>query len=368
MDIIKFMEEKNYNFNEMVKEFEIIEQLKEVSQNPKYHEEGNVYIHTKLVCTEVLNLEEWKELNEREKGILYASALFHDIGKLVATREEDGEIISPKHAVKGAKIFRDLSYKEYKLNRDLREEIAQLIRYHGLPLYFLDRDTIDYDIIKVAENTNIKLLYLLAKCDLLGRACEDKESILEKVKYFKLYSQELKCFEGPKKFKNDYTKFLYLFENKIHYEAEIFDNREFEVVVMVGLPLAGKDTYIRNHFSKLKVISLDDIREELKILPTKDFGKVGAVAFERAKEFLRKREGFVWNATNLRRETRQKIIRLCHSYGAKIKFVYLEVSYDELILRNKKRQRYVPIYVINNMIKNMDMLQGEEIICSKYSI
>lgn len=365
MNIIKFIKEKNYNFDEIAKEFKIIEQLKETPQNPKYHGEGNVYKHTKLVCMEVLKLKEWEELGEREKGILYASALFHDIGKFITTREEEGELVSPKHAVKGAKIFRELVYREYKLDRDLREEIAQLIRYHGLPLYFFDRDTIDYDIIKAAENTNMKLLYLLAKCDLLGRICEDKETILEKVTYFKSYSQELQCFDGPKKFKNDYTKFLYLFENKIHHESEVFDNREFEVIIMVGLPLAGKDTYISTYFSKLRVISLDNIREELNISPTKDFGKVGAVAFERAKELLRKKESFVWNATNLRRETRQKIIRLCHSYGGKIKFVYLEVPYDELIFRSKKRERYVPINVIHNMIKNMDMLQGEEIVCSR---
>lgn len=361
MDIEKILREKNYNFKEIVGEFEILEKLKEVKQNPKYHGEGDVYKHTELVCSEVLKLEEWQKLNEREKVVLYASALFHDIGKIVTTREEEGKIISPKHAVKGAKIFRDLAYREYEFDRFIREEIAALIRYHGLPLYFTERENVDYDLIKAAEITNMKLLYLLAKCDLLGRLCEDKEVLLDSIIYFKIYAKELGCLYGPKEFRNDYTRFLYFTENKVYHEAEVFDNRGFEVIAMMGLPLAGKDTYIKDNFKDFKVISLDDIREELNASPTKGFGQVGAVAFARAKEFLRRKESFVWNATNLKRENRQKLIRLCMSYGAKLKFVYLEVLYSELILRNKGRKRYVPIEVINNMIKNMDMLEAEEI-------
>lgn len=361
MDIQKFIIEHNYNFKEIVKAFSIIEKLKEVEQNPEYHGEGNVYKHTELVCNEVLKLEEWGELKDREKVILYLSALFHDIGKLITTREEENKIVSPKHAVKGAKLFRELAYREYEFDRYIREEIAALIRYHGLPLYFIDRENMDYDIIKAAEITNMGLLYLLAKCDLLGRCCADKESLLDRVIYFKVYSKELGCFYGPKKFKNDYTRFLYFTENKIYHGSEVFDSREFEVIVMVGLPLSGKDTYINDNFKGLKIISLDDIREKLNISPTKDFGQVGAIAFSKAKEFLRRKEGFVWNATSLRRENRQKLIRLCNSYGAKVRFIYLEVPYKELISRNKSRKRYVPVEAINKMIKNMYMLEGEEI-------
>lgn len=361
MDIEKFIIEKNYNFKEIVSEFAIIKNLKETNQNLKYHGEGNVYNHTKLVCNEVTNLEEWKDLKERERVILYLSALFHDIGKGITSREEDGEIVSPNHAVKGAKLFRELAYREYKIDRDIREEICALIRYHGLPLYFIERDEPDYYIIKAAEVTNMKLLYLLAKCDLLGRWCKDKSELLQRVSYFKTYSKELGCFYKPKEFTNDYTRFLYLGENRVFHGAEVFDDRTFQVIAMMGLPLAGKDTYIKKNFNDLKVISLDDIREELKVTPTKDFGKVGAVAFARAKDLLRKKESFVWNATNLRRETRKKLIRLCNDYGAKIKFIYLEVPYDELMLRNKSRERSLPIEVINKMIKNIDVLEGEEI-------
>ncbi|URZ01623.1 hypothetical protein CLAUR_016180 [Clostridium felsineum] len=361
MDIKKFLQEKNYNFKEIAKEFEIIEKLKVVEQNSSYHGEGNVYKHTSLVCMEVLKLEEWKDLKDEERAVLYFAALFHDIGKVFTTRNEEGQIVSPRHAIKGAKVFRDLAYREYEIKKDLREDIASLIRYHGLPLYFLERESIDYDIIKAAEVTNLKLLYLLSKCDLMGRICADKEIMLEKVMYFKSYSKELGCFYGPKKFKNDYTRFLYLTKGNVHFTAEVFDNRDFEVKIMVGVPLVGKDTYINEKLKSLKVVSVDDIREEINISPKKGFGKVGTIAFSRAKEFLRKKEAFVWNATNLKRENRQKLIRLCTAYGARVRFIYLEVEYKELLKRNKLRKRSVPVNIINKMIKNMDMLEGEEI-------
>ncbi|AAK78729.1 putative nucleotidyltransferase with HDIG domain [Clostridium acetobutylicum] len=361
MDMEGILKEKNYNFKEIVKEFSIIERLKKVKQNPEYHGEGSVYKHTELVCREILKLEEWKTLNDREKVVLYTSALFHDIGKLVTTREENGKIISPRHALKGAKMFRYLAYTRYEIENSIREESAALIRYHGLPLYFLERENMDYDIIKAAEITNMKLLYLLAKCDLLGRFCKDKEIMLDNIGYFKTYSKELGCFYGRKKFKNEYTRFLYFKEKKIHPEAEMFDNRGFGVVAMMGLPLAGKDTYIKENFKNINVISLDDIREELNISSKRNSGKVAAIAISRAKQLLRRKESFIWNATNLRRENRQKLIRLCTAYGAKLKFIYLEVPYRELLSRNKMRSRYVPVEVINKMIRKMDMLEGEEI-------
>lgn len=361
MNIEVLLKQKNYNFKELVKDFQIIYNLKAIKQNHKYHGEGDVYTHTELVCEEVLKLEEWKILSEKDKCILYMSALFHDIGKWVATKEENGDIVSPKHAVKGAKIFRDLAYREYEFDSDIREAIATLIRYHGLPLYFIERENLDYDLIKAAEITNMRLLKLLAKCDLLGRICNDKVELLDRVEYFESYTKELGCYYGPKKFKNDYTRFLYLTENKVYHGAEIFDDRSFEVIAMMGLPLAGKDTYIKDNLIGFPIISLDDIREELGISPTKDFGQVGALAYSRAKEFLRKRESFIWNATNLRRENRQKLIRLCTAYGAKIRFIYLEVPYKELLLRRNIRERCVSVKVIDNMIKKMDMLEGEEI-------
>lgn len=56
---------------------------------------------------------------------------------------------------------------------------------------------------------------------------------------------------------------------------------------MSGLPATGKDRWIRQHGSHWPVISLDAIRQKIKISPDDNQAPVVAEAKERAKEFLR---------------------------------------------------------------------------------
>lgn len=167
------MNEWKLDFDEMVRLFPEIKELENIEQNPKYHGEGNVFIHTQRVCEALKGLDEWGGLNEQEQLILYMAGLFHDLGKKVCTKIVDGELASPKHAVIGAKMFRELLYKKYgeryEIGFHTRESIAQLIRYHGLPLFFIEKKHMDYEMIKASECVDMKLLYLLAKADLLGR-------------------------------------------------------------------------------------------------------------------------------------------------------------------------------------------------------
>lgn len=358
--LIKNIVDKDFNFDEITKDFPIIYKLKNIDQNPKYHKEGNVYVHTKKVCQELIKLQEWKELDNVERATVYLGAFFHDIGKLICTRLENDEIVSPKHGVKGSKLFREIFYKEYDISFKLREEIASLIKYHGLPLFFIDREDMDYDLIKASQSANMKLLYLIAKADLLGRECDDQEDILDNIECFKDYVKELGCFYLPKKFTNKYTKFLYLNKRNIWYGDEVFDTTTCEVTVMVGFPLAGKDTYIESYLKSIPMISLDDIRKEFNISPKKDSAKVVAIAKERAKEFLKKKISFVWNATNISKEIRKSLCSLFSAYGARVRFIYIEAPYRELLSRNKIRDRVVPEKVINNMIKKFDMIENWE--------
>lgn len=344
--------------------FEEIKNLHNIKQDFKYHEEGNVLTHTELVCKALVNEAEWEKLTLSEKKILYLAAMFHDIGKSVTTKILDGEIVSPKHSIKGAKIFRELAYIKYNNILDLtfneRESVAWLIRYHGLPIWFIQKEDIDYELIKARESVDFKLLYLLSKADVLGRICEDRNRLLETVEYFKKYTQEIGCYYNKKKFANEYSRFLYLNNNKIWYGEEVFDNRSFVVYIMMGIPLAGKDTYIENNKGELPVISLDNIREEFKISPGKNSKKVASIAKERAKVFLRKGESFVWNATNINKSIRKSLCELFTAYGAKVEYIYIEVPFNTILERNKKRKRYVLEGILKKMIRNMDMIENWE--------
>lgn len=372
IDLFENILNRKFDFHRIAKEFKVIHNLNEIPQNPKYHGEGNVYIHTENVCNELINLREWGELGKKQKVILYLAALFHDIGKISCTKIEDGEIVSPKHAIKGAKVFRELVYKEYAqkylIDFETREQIAALIKYHGLPLLFIEKDDLEYNLIKASECLDMNLLYLLSKADLLGRECGDKEELLNKIEYFKEYSIEIGCFYSKKIFRNDYTRFKYFNSKNIWHGDEVFDITTFEVIVMVGLPLAGKDTYIKENLSHINVISLDDIREEFNVSPRDNSGKIAMIAKDRAKEYLRLKQPFVWNATNIISDTRKKLCDLFSSYGARIKFIYIEVPYNELISRNRTRDRSIPVKVLNNMIHKLEMIEGYEGYRTEYYI
>lgn len=365
----------NFKFEPLIEEFPIIKELEKIEQNPKYHGEGNVYIHTQNVCREITLFPEFKFLTNEEKCILYLAAFFHDIGKLTCTTVENGEIVSPRHAVRGAKAFRELLYKEYSHKYEIpytfRESIARLIKYHGLPFHFEEREKPEQYLLKVAEGTHMKLLYLLAKADLLGRVCDDKNVLLNDIEYFKEYCIELDCFDCKPDYKNSYTRFRYLNSkntNNIHYTDELFDTSKFEVIIMSGLPLSGKDTFIENNLSSFPMISLDDIREEFKISPKQGSGKVVMIARERAKEYLRKHISFVWNGTNIVEDTRKKLCDLFTSYNARVKFIYIEAPYKELLARNKKRKRTIDLKVLDNMIHKIDMIEPYEGFSVEYHI
>src|SRR6185295_6628978 len=95
-----------------------------------------------------------------------------------------------------------------------------------------------------------------------------------------------------------------------------YDATRSQVVVLSGLPGAGKDTWIAQHAADLPQISLDAIREELRIPPAAAQGAVVQAARERARGFLRAGAGFIWNATNISREIRSQVVELLAAYHA----------------------------------------------------
>lgn len=78
--------------------FPEIEKMADIPQNPKFHPEGDVFEHTMLVIDAAAQL---RSRSEWPLGFML-SALFHDIGKIIATEtQEDGRITAYGHEVLG---------------------------------------------------------------------------------------------------------------------------------------------------------------------------------------------------------------------------------------------------------------------------
>ncbi|MEZ3472155.1 MAG: AAA family ATPase [Lachnospiraceae bacterium] len=357
-EILREIRSGGFSFQKLSCKYDELKQMRDIPQNPAYHGEGDVYHHTEMVCESLLALPEWGELAQEEQELLFMAAAFHDIGKIYCTKQEDGNWVSPNHTKIGEKKFRWLAYskaEKFGLTFSQREIAAKLIRYHGLPVWFWTKDRIECDLLKAAESIPLRLLYLLSKADVRGRIAKEACQLEEQVALFADYAKELGIWEQPYMFANCYTKYEYFHREALWYQAALCDRTEFDVLLLSGLPLAGKDSWIAQHGGGLPVVSLDDIREQMGISPAKNSGRVAQAATEQARIYLRRKQPFIWNATNIIQETRQRLIGLFAGYGARVHVLYLEVPYQELFARNQIRARYIPEPALEDMIRKLEM-------------
>ena len=102
----------------------------DVPQNPEYHPEGDVWVHTGLVVDAAVQVAKENNLDKEKKLILMLSALCHDLGKAVTTKiEEDGKITSYRHETEGLPLANHF-LESLSIGRDLVDRILLLIQYH----------------------------------------------------------------------------------------------------------------------------------------------------------------------------------------------------------------------------------------------
>lgn len=329
-------------------------------QDPAYHAEGDVLIHTRMVAEALADLPAWRGLPSPERAALFLAALLHDIGKPATTETSpDGRISSPGHARLGAKMARGLLWGDEGLGAPLafaeRELVVALVRLHGLPLWFLERSDIARAVIPASLRVRLDLVALLAEADVRGRICADGAELLGRVELFRDWCAEHGCLERPYPFPSDHSRVRYCRELQADPAYLAYDDTWGEVTLLSGLPGAGKDTWLREQGSDLPVISLDAIRGELDIAPTDDQGAVASAAWARARELLRRRQPFAWNATNLTRRLRDPLVKLFLGYGARVRIVYREAPLAQVLQRNRQRRSPVPEAVIRRMAARAEL-------------
>lgn len=337
------------------------QRLEATPQPSHYHDEGNVLVHTQLVLQALESMPEYQSLPEHQKNILYVAAQLHDIGKIPATKEILGKIEAPHHAPVGSQIARETLWLDYGLCgskelQQVREAICLLIRYHSFPPHAIDAKNSALRLHRIAANGllvpdfSIKLLCILAKADMLGRVCYDQMEMLDRISLCEELAQEEECYEGCFAFPSDYTRRAYLSGRDVWKNQDLHDDTWGEVILMSGLPGVGKDTWIRRNVPDLPMISLDEIRKELKYSPTHNQGKIANIARERAKDLLRQHQTFVWNATNITAQMRESLIGLFETYRARVRIVYLETDWPTQLSQNASRLDAVHTTVLRDML------------------
>ncbi|HEY9808026.1 MAG TPA: AAA family ATPase [Halomicronema sp.] len=348
------------NWTEIFSEYPCLETLRNCPQNPLYHAEGDVLTHTKMVVETLVSLTQWQQLSENEKNILFTAALLHDIGKPITTTiDENGIITSRGHGRKGTQLARYILYQKNTPFWE-REKIVSLIQNNGLPLWFWDKENPQREIIKASQNITCEWLAILAEADIGGRICTDQQELFERITFFREYCQENNCLTKPWQFPDSYSRFIYFHKDKTDPNYQAFDDSRCQVILMAGLPASGKDTWIENNLSNFPEISLDKIRKELNNSPEKNQAFVVNLAKKRAKDYLRKQQSFVWNATNTTRQMRQQLIEFFTDYKAKIRLIYLEAPLQELLNRNSQRNEPVPEDIIEKLASRLEIPRPTE--------
>ena len=175
-----------------------------IPQSPKWHPEGDVWVHT------MMTLDEMRTLcrsgcphpdNQKHELKMMFSILCHDLGKATHTTiEEDGAIRAIGHEFAGIEPTKTLMYRLTD-EHDFIESILPLVEHHLKPSQFYAGGAKASAIRRLATKVNIEELVIVAKADFLGRTTEESlagvyhagEWLLEKSRALDVVNKPLDC-------------------------------------------------------------------------------------------------------------------------------------------------------------------------------
>ncbi len=333
-------------------EYDWADALHKCDQDSFFHAEGDVGIHTRTACEALAGSDRFRHQSEEDRQIVFAGMLLHDVAKPDCAKREGDRIVVRGHSGRGEIKARQILWRE-RVRFDLRESVCGLVRYHQVPFFLLDRDDSRKSAYEVSQVIRCDLLALLAWADASGRRCAldaDRQRMLDNAALFHDFCAEHECLSVSRQFASDHSRFQYFHKDSRDPNYRAYDDTKCEVILMSGLPAAGKDHWIRCNAPDLPVVSLDAIRAELGISPADSQGRVVDEARQRARQFLREHTSFVWNATNISRHIREQLISLFTAYNARIRIVYVEGTADVIARRNLNRKNPVPANVMKKLL------------------
>ena len=151
--------------------------MKETPQNPAWHPEGDVWIHTNMVVDEAAAIIRREQLDDESAFTVMLAALSHDLGKPLVTAMVDGVWRSKNHEEAGEAPTRSF-LKTVGVNQTVIEKIVGIVKDHLKPTNYYLQETeknqpiTDGAIRKLAARiapATMNELLLVAEADYFGR-------------------------------------------------------------------------------------------------------------------------------------------------------------------------------------------------------
>ena len=155
--------------------FPEIRSLRDVPQDPEWHPEGDVYVHTLLAVDRARELID--DLPYAKQVTVMLAALAHDFGKPPTTDFIEGRWRSRGHeeaGVEPTEKFLDRLNIHTIDGYDVRGQVIAIVREHLKPgEFYKKRDEVGEGAFRrLARRCELELLYRVAKADSLGRNAE----------------------------------------------------------------------------------------------------------------------------------------------------------------------------------------------------
>lgn len=143
------------------------------------------------------------------------------------------------------------------------------------------------------------------------------------------------------------------------------------VIILVGTPLSGKSTWIRQNFTDINVISRDEILMEVygsrnytEAFQNVNQKEVDRILDSRLREANSSNQNVIIDMTNMTSKRRKQNLNYFSSDFYKLAVIFPRLSDDEYIRRNNKRieeeNKDLPMHVIKNMISSYQNIKDDE--------
>ena len=334
----------------MAAAFPWLRALRNCPQDPAWHREGDVLVHTRLVVEALTAAPAWRALPAGDRETLFAAAVLHDVAKPACLQADPaGRVSTRGHAGRGEVAARQILWR-LGVPAARREEVCQLVRHHQVPFFAHRRADRVRLAILVSQTVRCDRLALLAEADAQGHVCPDQAVLFEGIAAFREDATAQRCLDRPRAFASDQARFLYGRDAAADPDADPPPPGPGRAILVCGLPGSGREAWLRETLENWPLVAQPDPLltngggwERHAAVPTDR-------TFDMPRAYLRAGIPFVWFGTFLTRRQRSAALDVIAEQAARVRIVHVEAPEARLYRLNHGRARPLPLLDLRRLL------------------